>query len=124
MSDPTSENRFELWLSWLLRGGTYLALAFIAAGLVRNLLTGTSWIESADLALLLSGSKNLRAPPPARLEDVTFIQAAIALLIALPALRVAFLLVNFLRRKELLFALISATVLGTLILGYFLRLSE
>jgi uncharacterized membrane protein len=141
VSDPSSESpsasspdqRLDLWLSWLLRGGTYLALLLIAVGLVINFSLGQSWIGVTDLSNLLGGADHLRAQPPANLAEIVygfraanswhFVQAAILILILLPAFRVAFLFGHFIRRRDVAFSIFAAIVLATLLAGFFFRLT-
>jgi uncharacterized membrane protein len=131
-SNSSGEERLELWLSWLLRGGTFLALILIAAGLVINFTTGQSWIGVTDLSHLLGGADHLRAQPPANLAEIIygfrawnswhFVQAAILILILLPAFRVAFLFGHFVRRRDIAFVIFSGVVLTVLLTSFFFRL--
>jgi uncharacterized membrane protein len=132
VSRPSASDRIDTWLSWLLRGGTWLALALIAIGFALNLVSGQSWLSPTDLTQLLSGGGSLRADPPANLaelafgfgslESLRFIQAAILILILLPALRVAFLLGNFAKRRDWIFVAFSTIVLAALLAGFVFRL--
>jgi uncharacterized membrane protein len=134
VSKATGKDHLELWLSWLLRGGTLFALVLIGASFLLNLFTGQSWIAATDLPVLLSGSNTLKAVPPANLAEVLYgfrnlqsvnlVQAAILVLVLLPSLRVAFLMGNFARKRDWLYAGISAFVLLMLGIGFLFRWVE
>jgi uncharacterized membrane protein len=122
----------ELWLSWLLHGGTFVALALILMGVAINFSTGQAWIGTTDLSFLLEGADHLRSAPPANpaefvygfraLQSLNFVQGAILILILLPTLRVAFLLGHFVRRRDGYFIVFSMIVLAVLLGGFFFRL--
>lgn len=108
-------------------------MGLVIVGLLINLLTGQSWIAATDLSILLSGSGELKSAPPANLAEfaygfrslasLSFVQLAILILILLPAFRVAFLLGNFVKKRDWAFVVFSAIVLFALTAGFFLRIA-
>lgn len=105
MSDPTRDYRVcEQLVAGLLRGGTWLASASIAAGLLVEM-----WHRAAK-------------PAPHSLNGFEAVKVGVALIIFLPIARVALMFAFFLRERDYVFTAISALVLAIIGIGFFVRL--
>jgi len=98
--DTIKVSRFELLLAGLLKHGTWLASAIIATGLALALMQG----RSGDHGSIIGSSMHI-------------ITIGIACLILLPVVRVAFMLVIFLKERDYRFAAIAAIVLTIIFAG-------
>jgi uncharacterized membrane protein len=101
--DLATHPKLERLLAALLHSGTWLASSVIALGL---LLT---------LAAPLAGAHHFSLP-----SGIPVVTGGIALLIALPVLRVALMLAVFVLERDYRFGAIAALVLAIIFVGTFL----
>jgi uncharacterized membrane protein len=99
-SDTLKTERLEGMLARLLNYGTWSSSAVTAAGL------GLGLIQAYLGARALGG-----------LSGTTVVMAGIAILIMLPVLRLALMLMVFLRERDYVFGIIAALVLTIIALG-------
>jgi uncharacterized membrane protein len=102
-----SSNIFHMepLLAWVLHYGSWVASAAISAGLLLALIDSRA------------GTHNL-----AMVDNMQIVTAGILLFILLPVLRVAIMLVVFLRERDYRFSALAALVLAIIFLGFVLGL--
>lgn len=121
--------RFEILISQVLRGGTYLSGFVILGGWILSSLERKGPGQSSSLEHLLRGEILTISPvPPAFFsllqQALHFVPSAvialgIRCLLALPIARVVLTIVLFLVEKDYIFCLLSSLVFMTLCLGTF-----
>ncbi|MBC7386712.1 MAG: DUF1634 domain-containing protein [Cryobacterium sp.] len=129
-----TDRRIESWLSFLLKAGVNLSLLFILSAFALNFITRQTFLSAPDLNALLSGQNTLISPPPREAsgffhalllgQSPAFVQVAILILIALPALRLTLLMVSFALKRDWTYMAISATVLLIMGFGMVMRFTE
>lgn len=117
----------ELWVSYTLRIGVSTAAAVILLGVILYVIQGSSGaghLQSMDD--LKPGQKNTIDVSWSSIwnglkdfESIAIIQAGLLVLLLTPVTRVALTLLLFLRDRDRIFAIITATVLIVLLLGFF-----
>ena len=100
--------RDEIFVSATLRVGVALAALFSLAGAL--------WYFSQTRTVPAYGSFHAVRVAPA-LTGIGLLSLGVAILIATPIVRVAILIIVFLRERDWLYTAVSAFVLGVLILG-------
>lgn len=96
-TDPARRPKLDLLLAKVLLRGTWLGSSIIALGLV---LPMTGWSRASSAMIC---------------TEIT--TAGIALLIALPLLRVLLMLIVFIRERDLRFSAIAMLVVAIILLG-------
>ncbi len=113
----------DIWISYALRFGVSIAAIVILAGVVVFIALGPRTGESPTLHGYLHGQHPVSLTPAGifrgigRGEPLAVIYVGLFLLILTPVLRVAMTVVLFLAQWDWIFVLVTATVLGVLILG-------
>jgi uncharacterized membrane protein len=127
MGKPQVDHAVELIISTILRAGVIISLIVVVGGLVLSFLHHHAYLHSRPslqrlttpgrafprtIKQVLTGVRHLRG------EAV--IMAGLVLLIATPVLRVAVSILAFVYEKDKTFVILTAIVLGLLILSFFL----
>ena len=121
---PTPDD-MDLWISWLLRGGVLISLAFLVLGTVLTFLHHPNYLTTAISTHALKNPTEGDVPTHVvGIFDMTktgqgqgFVALGLLVLIATPVMRVALSVVTFWLEKDRAFVLITAGVLSLLILS-------
>ncbi|WP_394522326.1 DUF1634 domain-containing protein [Lacrimispora sp. JR3] len=106
----------EIWISKTLRAGVVLSAVITGFGLVLFLLTGNSGYPGESFPTSLVGiMEGLLAFKP-----YAIILSGLLVLILTPVLRVGVSIITFLKEKDHLYAMITATVFVILIISFFM----
>ncbi|MGB3327389.1 MAG: DUF1634 domain-containing protein [Thermomicrobiales bacterium] len=117
----------ELWVSYTLRIGVTIAAIVILFGVILYVIQGSSGaghLQSMDD--LKPGQKNTIDVSWSSIwnglkdfQSIAIIQVGLLILLLTPVTRVALTLLLFLQDRDRIFAVITATVLAILLLGFF-----
>ncbi len=113
----------DIWISYALRFGVSVAAVVILAGLLVFIALGPRTGESPTLHGYLHGQHPVSLTPAGIFrgighgEPLAVVYVGLFLLILTPVLRVAMTVILFLAQGEGIFVLVTATVLGVLIMG-------
>jgi len=131
---PSPEDRVqrtEVLISRVLRTGTVLSLTLIVLGTLLSFVHHPEYVSSPEAMLRLTHPSRAF---PHTLSDVlkglrdlqgqAVVALGLLLLIATPVLRVAVSIVAFVQQGDRLFTLITAVVLGILLLSFALGAAE
>lgn len=121
---PTPHD-MDRWISWLLRGGVLLSLAFLVTGTVITFIHHPDYLNSAISTHALKNPAE--ADVPNHVTEIYhmikagngqgFVAIGLLVLIATPILRVALSVITFWLEKDRAFVWITAGVLSLLILS-------
>ncbi len=114
----SDSRRFAWAIVAVLRGGAFLAAAFLAAGLVRYFVAPARMPLDAGTDERIIASHFLGRILAA--DPLALIEAGIVVLIALPIARVILSLFHFIDERDRLYILLTSTVLAILFVGILL----
>lgn len=116
VEDYKNVEEAEIWISKTLRAGVVLSAVITGFGLVLFLLTGNSGYPGESFPTSLVGiMEGLLAFKP-----YAIILSGLLVLILTPVLRVGVSIITFLKEKDHLYAMITATVFVILIISFFM----
>jgi uncharacterized membrane protein len=115
----------DRWISWLLRGGVLLSLAFLVIGTVITFVHHPDYLNTAVSTHVLKNPAEGVVPNHIVViydmikqgKGQGYVALGLLILIATPVLRVALSVVTFWLEKDRAFVLITAGVLSLLILS-------
>jgi uncharacterized membrane protein len=120
----------ELLISDLLRYGVLASLTLVTLGTLVTFLRHPDYLVSAEALQRLTAPH----PVPHGLSDVvagamaargqSFVMSGLLVMMAVPVMRVALSLLIFRQQRDTRYVLITAAVLGLLLLSYFLGAAE
>jgi Predicted membrane protein len=127
MIDERLERQVELFISWLLRIGVMVSAALVIIGMAMSFSNHPLYRSShAELGALTSASgiyphtvtSVLRSVREGHGQGIAML--GLLLLIATPVFRVAVSVILFARERDVLFVVMTSTVLALLILSFIL----
>jgi len=121
---PTPHD-MDRWISWLLRGGVLLSLAFLVIGTIITFIHHPSYLTTAISTHTLKNPAEGVVPNHIlgiwemmkNGHGQGFVALGLVILIATPVMRVALSVITFWLEKDRAFVLITAGVLSLLILS-------
>ncbi len=131
MTEDDKVHQVEILISNLLKAGVLISLGIIVLGTVVTFIHHPDYLSShTDLQKLTTNAAVFPRTPSemltglGRFEGRSIVILGLLLLVATPVLRVAVSIVAFVYQRDLVFVLITTTVLALLLLSFVLKHAE